>query len=241
MTASKLFDSIDAAADAGLNVAVWMVVGFPHDRPEHLAENLPFLDELARHGVTDIGIAFYMALPGTELFNSLYDAGRIKIDRKYFRHILDALTPMPSQTYCDALSRLDLAMWKVKMFRRFYGARKRDGEGSLLRSVARAIRGMFRADDHESKLETVARNALISGVETVLAYLSPRYMKRSDERVMFASWDPIYRRIREQKLACGAITRTPADTTELYRVNVIPLLAKEHGTARTIAPAAAQA
>jgi anaerobic magnesium-protoporphyrin IX monomethyl ester cyclase len=241
MTASKLFDSIDAAADAGLNVAVWMVVGFPHDRPEHLAENLPFLDELARHGVTDIGIAFYMALPGTELFNSLYDAGRIKIDRKYFRHILDALTPMPSQTYCDALSRLDLAIWKVKMFRRFYGARKRDSEGSLLRSVARAIRGMFRADDHESKLETVARNALISGIETVLAYLSPRYMKRSDERAMFASWDPIYRRIREQKLACGAITRAPADTTELYRVNVIPLLAREHGTARTIAPAPAQA
>jgi anaerobic magnesium-protoporphyrin IX monomethyl ester cyclase len=241
MTASKLFESIDAAADAGLNVAVWMVIGFPHDRPEHLAENLPFLDELARHGVTDIGIAFYMALPGTELFNSLYDAGHIKIDRKYFHHILDALTPMPSQTYCDALSRLDLAIWKVKMFRRFYGGRKKDGEGSLLRSIGRAIRGMFRSDDHESKLETVARNALISGVETVLAYLSPRYMKRSDERVMFASWDPIYRRVREQKLACGAITRAPADTTELYRVNVIPLLAKEHGAARTIAPAPAQA
>jgi hypothetical protein len=100
---------------------------------------------------------------------------------------------------------------------------------------------MFRSDDHESKLETVARNALISGVETVLAYLSPRYMKRSDERAMFASWDPIYRRIREQKLACGAIARAPADTTELYRGNVIPMLAKEHGTARTIAPAAAQA
>ena len=51
----------------------------------------------------------------------------------------------------------------------------------------------------------IAGNALISGIESVLAYLSPRYMKRSDERVMFASWDPIYRRIREQKLACGAI------------------------------------
>ena len=240
MTASKLFESIDAAADAGLNVAVWLVIGFPHDRPEHIAENLPFLDELARHGVTDIGIAFYMALPGTELFNSLYDAGRITIDRKYFRHILDALTPVPSQTYCD-LSRIDLAIWKFKMFRRFYGARKRDGEGGLLVAIRRALRGLFHSEDHASKLETVARNAMISGLETIRASFSPRYMKKSDERAMFASWDPIYRRIREQKLACGASPRAPADTTELHRANVIAVLAKEHGTARTITPIAVPA
>jgi radical SAM superfamily enzyme YgiQ (UPF0313 family) len=241
MTASKLFESIDAAADAGLNVAVWLVIGFPHDQPEHIAENLPFLDELARHGVSDIGIAFYMALPGTELFNSLYDAGRIKVDRKYFRHILDALTPVPSQTYCDALSRIDLAIWKFKMFRRFYGAKKRDGEGGLLTSIRRALRGLYRSDDHASKLETVARNAMTSAIETVLAYFSPRYMKRADEKAMFASWDPIYRQIREQKLACNAATRVPADTTQLHRMNVIPVLTKEHATARTIAPISAPA
>jgi hypothetical protein len=238
MTAAKLFESIDAAADAGLNVAAWLVIGFPHDRPEHLAENLPFLDELARHGVSDIGVAFYMALPGTELFNSLYDAGRLKIDRKYFRHILDALTPVPSQSYCDALSRTDLAIWKFKMFRRFYGARKRDGEGGLVAAIRRALRGLFRSDDHASKLETVARNALTSGLETIRVRFSPRYMTRADERAMFASWDAIYRQIREQKLACDAATRAPADTTELHRANVIPVLAREHATARTItAPA----
>lgn len=238
MTTSKLFDSIDAAADAGLNVAVWLVIGFPHDRPEHIAENLPFLDQLAAHGVSDIGIAFYMALPGTELFNSLYDAGRIKVDSKYFRHILDALTPIPSQTYCD-MSRIDLAIWKYKMFRRFYGARKRDSEGGLMVAIRRALRGIFSSDDHASKLETVARNAVKSSIETMLAFFSPRYMKRSDERAMFATWDPIYRRIREQKLACQAAARVTADTTELHRGNVIPVLAREHGTARTITPAAA--
>ena len=91
MTAPKLFESIDAAAAAGLNVAVSLVIGFPHDRPEHLAENLPFIDELAKHGVNDVSVGYYLALPGTELFHSLYDAGRIKIDREYFRHILDSL------------------------------------------------------------------------------------------------------------------------------------------------------
>jgi hypothetical protein len=37
---------------------------------------------------------------------------------------------VPSQSYCDALTRVDLAIWKFKMFRRFYGARRRDDEGS---------------------------------------------------------------------------------------------------------------
>jgi len=241
MTASKLFQSIDAAGEAGLNVAVWMVIGFPHDRPEHIAENLPFLDELARHGVTDIGIGFFMALPGTELFYSLYDAGRIKIDRTYFHHMLQPTFLWPLQTYCDSLGRLQLAIWKFKMYRRFYSARKRDGDGSLLLAARRALRGLFSSEDHKSKLETVARNAVVTAFESMLAFFRPRYMKKSEERAMFAAWDTLYRRIREQKLACGAATRAPADTTELHRSNVIPVLSRDHGTARTIAQVAVEA
>jgi len=241
MSAEKLFQSIDAAAGAGLNVAAFLVVGFPHDRPEHLAENLPFLDELARRGVNDIGIAFYMALPGTELFHSLYDSGRIKVDRRYFRHILDALTPYPLQSYCDALSRFDLAYWKFKMFFRFYGAKKRNGEQGLASSLRRAFSGLFHREDHTTKLETVVRNALTSSIEVVLAAFSPRYMSRADERAMFASWDATYRSIREQKLACNAATLAPADTTELHHRNVISALTTDHGTARRIVPVPARA
>ena len=64
MTASKLFQSIDAAAGAGLNVSVFLVIGFPHDRPEHLADNLPFIDELSKHGVNDIGVGYLHGAAG---------------------------------------------------------------------------------------------------------------------------------------------------------------------------------
>jgi hypothetical protein len=210
------------------------VIGFPHDKPEHIAENLPFLDELARRGVGDIGINFYMALPGTELFRSLYDAGRININRTYFRHILNSLAPVPSQTYCDSLSRLDLAIWKFRMFRRFYSATKRNGEGGLVREIQRALRGLIRRGDHQTKMETAVRHALTTGIETILASMRPRYMKTSQERIMFASWDGVYRRIHEQKIACGALVPGAADTTELHRNNVIQALAKEHLTVRTV-------
>jgi anaerobic magnesium-protoporphyrin IX monomethyl ester cyclase len=235
MTAEKLFASVDAAAGAGLDVTAFLVIGFPHDTPEDLAENLPFLDELARRGVSDVGINFYMALPGTELFRSLYDGGYIKMNRKYFRHILNALAPLPSQTYCDSLSRTDLALWKFKMFRRFYSAAKHNGEAGLMGAIRRAAHGLFSRGDHQRKIETAVRQAFTSGVETALAIFRPRYMKRSDERDMFASWNPIYRWIHEQMLEFGAITRTPADASELHRTNVIPALVKQHTTKRTIA------
>jgi len=240
MTASKLFQSIDSAAAAGLNVTVFLVIGFPHDRPEHLAENLPFIDQLSSHGVNDIGIGYYMALPGTELFHSLYDGGHLKIDGKYFRHILDALAPVPLQSYCEALSRLDLVFWKFKMFRRFYGAKKRNGEDGLLSSLRRAASGLFHSDDHATKLETVVRNAMTSGIETILATFSPRYLNKTDERAMLASWDSIYRGVREQKLASGVATRAAVDSTDLHRTNVIFALTREHATIHTIVPTAAQ-
>jgi anaerobic magnesium-protoporphyrin IX monomethyl ester cyclase len=234
MSTPRLYESVDAAVSAGLNVAVFMVIGFPHDRDHHLAENLPFLDELARRGVSDIGIGFYMALPGTELFHSLYDAGKIKIDRAYFRHILDALTPVPSQSYCETMGRLDLAQWKVKFFRRFYAAKRREQGARLPAAIKRVVKGILESGDHESKMETVLRNALFSGVETARANFSPRYQSEADERAMFASWDDIYRKIREQKVACGASARAPADTTALHQHNVIAALGKDHGTERTI-------
>ena len=76
---------------------------------------------------------------------------------------------------------------------------------------------------------------MTSLIETILATFSSRYMSRADERAMFASWDAIYRRVREQKIASGAAKRAPSDPSELHRANVIPALAQEHGTVRTIA------
>jgi hypothetical protein len=142
---------------------------------------------------------------------------------------------VPLQTYCTALSRRDLAFWKFKMYRRFYSAKKRNGEEGLLASIRRAVSGLFHSNDHATKLETVARNAMTSLVETILATFSTRYMTKAEESAMFASWDAIYRRVREQKIASGAAKRAPSDTSELHRANVIPALAKEHGTVRTIA------
>jgi radical SAM superfamily enzyme YgiQ (UPF0313 family) len=232
MKRENLMKSIDAAVAADLNVTALFVIGFPHDRPEHLEETLPFLDELAERGVSDIAIGFYMALPGTELFHSLYDEGHIALDLRYFQHILSALTFVPTRSYCPALSRLQLVRWKIRMFRRFYGARggRRQRRG-LLAELYRAARGIVGSEAHQSRLETAVRNALISTQRLARVALQPRWLPVREERAMMADWDRVYRRLRAEKIAQGGAARAPADTAQLHERNVIPVLELEHGRA----------
>jgi hypothetical protein len=218
-----------------LNVSVFIVVGFPHDTEEHLRANLPFLDKLAEIGITDIAIAFYMALPGTEIFNSLYDSGKIKIDETYFRHILASTSLWSTSTYCEALTSLELTAWKFRLFRRFYSQRrarvKSEGLATTLRQAVGALRGTS-AD--ASKLQTAFRNGMVSGLETLKAKARQGWMPRDEERRMFASWDAIFREIREKNLRDGVQLLAPADTRELRDTNVIRQLKTSHAKRRRI-------
>jgi len=233
MKTDQLFDSIQAAAP-DLNVAAFLVIGFPHDTPRELEKNLPFIDRLADAGVTDVSVGFYMALPGTELFHSLYDAGKIKLDRSYFRHILDSLSIAPSQSYCASLSRADLTKWKLRMFYRFYKAKPRSG---LAASIRRALSGM-KGGGHNSKLQTAARNGLNSALATVGVHFGQPWIDAKAERAMFADWDACYRRVRSHQLTEGIALPAPADTTELHRNNVIASLSLSHQSERTMPVAA---
>ena len=236
MKTDRLFDSIDAAVSAKLNVATFLVIGFPHDEAQHLQENFEFIDRLAAHGITDLSVGFYMALPGTELFHSLYDAKRIKLDRAYFRHILDSLALIPSQRYCEHLSRWDLFRWKMRFYRRFYGAKKKVGESQgMIASVFRAIGGIFSQDGHASKLETAFRNGIMSGVETVKSMLGRQWISAAEEAKLFADWDDQYRNIRREKLQRGIVQLAPEDARDLHRGNVISQLEQDHTSARRIA------
>jgi radical SAM superfamily enzyme YgiQ (UPF0313 family) len=235
MNVDRLFESIRAAVTADLNVSVFIVVGFPHDREEHLRENFPFLDELAAIGITDIAIAFYMALPGTQIFNSLYDNGKITIDRTYFRHILASTSLWSTSTYCEELTPFQLTRWKFRLFRRFYSQRRArvesDGLLSSLRQAVFALRGT-RGD--ASKLQTAVRNGMISGVQTARAKARHGWMSRAEERQMFEPWDAVFREIREKNVRDGVHIPAPEDTRQLRETNVIRELKLEHAARRRI-------
>ena len=233
MQTGRLFESIRAAVAADLNVAVFVIVGFPHDDESLVRDNLPFVRRAAAEGVTDLSVGFYMALPGSELFQSLYDAGKIRIDRAYFRHILHSLTLWPSQSYCEGRSRTQLAWAKLRLLLAFYAAGRRSTPEArrsgipLLAAIARALRGVG-TGKHASKLETVFRNALTSLWDSFRVQLRPGWMPRRAEPAMFRDWDVLYREIRSRKHETGELAALPPDPRHLHRGNVLHQLRREH-------------
>jgi len=234
MKTNQLFNSINAAARANLNVAVFLVIGFPHDLSVHLEENNNFVEKLAKHGVTDLSVGFYMALPGTQLFHSLYDSNKIKLDIKYFKHILDSLALFPSQKYCPNISRTNLFLWKLKFYIKFYKSKKlKNSKSSLLNTIIIALRSIFSSEGHDSKLQTAFHNAYISLVDTVKSKRK-RWISKKEELNLFEEWDNIYRQVRKEKLSKGIIKVSSADTRDLHKSNVINQVQKDHKTVRSI-------
>lgn len=236
MKTDRMLESMRAAVAADLNVMVFMVIGFPHDTDEHIRENIEFLSTIAEIGINDAAIGFYMALPGTQIFESLYDSGQIDLDRTYFRHILSSTSLWATSTY-SGLGRARLTYWKFRLMRHFYsqqraGARS-DGLLSTVRQALASLRGGGGAD--ETKLQSAFRNGVASFFDTVKVKARPGgWMSRRAERHVFDGWDEIYREVRARNLAAGAAVESPADTTELHGRNVTKILRSTHGTRRRI-------
>jgi hypothetical protein len=228
----RLMASIRAAADADLNICAYMIIGFPHDTPEHLAENLPFLRDIARAGVRDMGTAYYMALPGTELFRSLCEQGRIVFDEGYFRQVLEGLSPIPAASYSDALDRPALFYWKVRYVAAFYGARLR--KAGLRRALASTVRAMG-PKSHENKLETAARIALKNGLANVAVLFGPRWLGRAEERELFAGWNAVFQDIWQKRRAAGLDPPAPLDSRELEHRTVNHVIQLDHRRRRVLA------
>jgi len=234
MKTENLMASVQAAIAADLNVALFIVIGFPHDMPEHLERNFEFLRRIRRLGVQDMAIGYYMALPGTEIFNSLYDADLITLDQDYFGHILQGLALWPATSYNPALSCWELIKWKFRLYMTFYREKcGPDGSGGLAANVWRALSGIF-SKKHDSRLQTAFKNGLISIWDSVLVRFGPYWIPRAEERAMFAGWDDIYRKIRRQLLDGDIIAPAPADTADIHLENVITKLRTLHGTKRSM-------
>jgi anaerobic magnesium-protoporphyrin IX monomethyl ester cyclase len=238
MGTEKMLESMRAAVDAELNVMVFMVIGFPHDTDEHIRENLEFLETIAEVGINDAAVGFYMALPGTQIFESLYDSGEITLDRKYFRHILSSTSLWATSTY-SGLGRFRLTRWKFKLMRHFY-SRQRELAGSqgLTSTMIQALRSLRKGKEggDTTKLESAFRNGVTSFLDTVKVKMAPSagWLPRLKEGAFFAQWDAVYRDIRSRNLTIGAAVESPADTTELHQRNITKILKSTHGTKRRI-------
>jgi hypothetical protein len=225
----RLNESIAAAAKAELSVAAYMVIGFPHDGRKEMRETVSFLRDIARHGVNDVGSGYYMALPGTELFRTLYEKGAIVIDREYFRHILNGLAVYPSKSYSETMGRAELFYWKLRFVGAFYWARLRvQGFGNLVASTGESLSSRT----HSSKLQTALRISIRNAIMSLKVRFLPRWIPMDEEVRLFEPWDEVYREIVQNRRETGIDTKPEIDSRDLQDLNVIKALRLDHDVSR---------
>jgi radical SAM superfamily enzyme YgiQ (UPF0313 family) len=227
MSTSALLKSIESSISNNLNVSLFYVLGFPHDTAEDMVECLNFVKKARRLGVSDLPVGFFFAIPGTQLFDTLYDEGKIQIDKKYFTHILQGSELLPTRTYCRELPPIKLAYWRYKIWFTFYGTSA--GKTSSNKAggpLFQVLKGFF-SRNHSSRLQTAIRSGTKNFLAMLSTYFRPRWVSREEEKIFFDDWDRIYADIRKQKMDCDSLTALPADT-ELFSLNVIEKVQFEH-------------
>jgi radical SAM superfamily enzyme YgiQ (UPF0313 family) len=110
----RMLDSMRGARRAGLGIKVNFVLGFPGLSWRDVRDTFRFLARLAQIGVDDVNVFPFSPYPGSEIFDDLLAAGKLRLDADYFRSLLAFNDPAHSVSYADlvgsrALSALNLA------------------------------------------------------------------------------------------------------------------------------------
>lgn len=198
MNRQTLIDSINASVSAGLNVSLFIVIGFPHDTRNDMFETLKFIRVARSLGVRDLPVGTFMAFPGTQLFDILYNKGEIKINKEYFSHILQSSGLWMEKTFSMHLTKLELAFWRFAFSLVFYltpSPIKFEGKGRLFTAIANGLRGFTMTSTSETWLD------------------------KQSEDTLFKNWDSIYRNIKLQK--DSESSKLPDKYDDLGSYNVI--------------------
>ncbi len=161
MTEEGLLDAVRASVRHGLNLTVFVVIGFPHDTAADLAETLRLAKVLAKLGVDDLAIGFFFPIPSTELFDQLVDWGRIQVTDEFLKTPLHANEKVlgEANNYCEHLSAAELTRWKYRIHLTFYAWSAIHHPAKLARLAWNLIRGR-ETRKMETVLRELARNTL---------------------------------------------------------------------------------
>jgi len=123
MKTESLLNAARASVRAGLNITAFIVIGFPHDTEDDLAQTAALVRKLAMIGIDDVAVGFFFPIPNTQLYRELLARGRVALDDDFL------LTPifaneerlLPENNFCDHLSASQLTRWKYRILANFYG------------------------------------------------------------------------------------------------------------------------
>ncbi len=110
------------AVRAGLNVKLNIIMGFPNESRQELAQTVRFLARMAWAGVHDMSISLFSPYPGSELYHELRHSGRIpELSDDYFLGLCAYKDFSQCISYTDGMSPRILNFYRILGFVVFYG------------------------------------------------------------------------------------------------------------------------
>jgi anaerobic magnesium-protoporphyrin IX monomethyl ester cyclase len=114
----RMLDSMRDAHKAGLQMKVNFIFGLPQATWKDVFATFRFITSLAVIGADDIGAFPFSPYPGSELFERLRAAGRLRLDEEYFHNLLAYTDPENSVSYGEHFSSRTLSA--VNMIAMYY-------------------------------------------------------------------------------------------------------------------------
>jgi hypothetical protein len=109
------------APRAGMTIKTNIVFGITGSNWGEVRETFAFLARLAVLGVDDVNTFPFSPYPGTELFDQLLHAGKLRLDGEYFRALLAYNDPENSVSYAEFISSRGLSRLSLAAMAFFYG------------------------------------------------------------------------------------------------------------------------
>ncbi|MBI5625017.1 MAG: B12-binding domain-containing radical SAM protein [Elusimicrobia bacterium] len=112
--------SARAALDSGMQVCLFMIVGFPQEEEEDLEATFRFIRRMARMGVHEIAVSTFVPFPGTALFAEVDRASPIAVDDDYCYWVAGATRLVAIKSFNPRLSDERLRRLKLSAMAQFY-------------------------------------------------------------------------------------------------------------------------
>ena len=152
----RMIASMRASVKNGINIKANMIIGFPGEKLKNVLESYGFAVRMAWAGVDDMSMWVFSAYPGSEIFNDLVKAGKIRdFSDDYFTSLLSYSDLKNVVSWNEHFSGRQLK------YLRFFGILLFYGAAYLFRPwrLAKSARNILRHRP-QSRMEMIVEKAL---------------------------------------------------------------------------------
>lgn len=150
--------SIQDSLDAGLQVCLFMIVGFPDETASDTRATLRWLRRMAWRGVHEVAVSTFVPLPGTRMYDDLQRVSPFQVNDDFCHWMTGATSLLTVRSWNPRLGAKRLLLVKLWAMMSFYAVAFLRRPSRLLRLLANAATGR-----QETKVDRVVREFLVKG------------------------------------------------------------------------------